>query len=105
MKWRQMMRMPMPYTKASSSISANVELRSRNAEWMAASKHGMPGNQIALQKLFYKQTHAPVHHQFGPDHQGQRHQEADVNFRIHQEGNGQPSAYKLSIQCREQQQR
>ena len=63
----------------------------------------MLGNQIAIQELLHQQTHAPVHHQFGTDQQGDRHQEFDVNFHVHQERDGHTAAYQLSFQCREQQ--
>ena len=48
MYWRQMNRMPTPYTKAISSTSASTELRSRNAEAIAASNRGMALSGISL---------------------------------------------------------
>ena len=51
-------------------------------------RHGALGNQIAFQELLHQGTHAPVHHELGNDQQGQRHQEADVNFHVQQERHG-----------------
>ena len=68
-------------------------------------RHGIFWNQIACQELLHQGAHAPVHHQFGTHQQGDRDQEADVNFDIHQERNGRHRRPEMSFQRREQQQR
>ena len=60
---------------------------------------------MAFQELLHHGTHALVHHQLGNDQQGHRHQEADVNFHVQQEGHGHAPAQHLSFQGREHQER
>ena len=92
MYWRQTIRMPTPYTKAISSTSASTELRSRNADAMAASNRAMAlsGIRWRSRNCCTSGPHASVHHQLGTDQQGQRHQVTDVNFHIEQERYGRP---------------
>ena len=68
-------------------------------------RHGVLGNQVAFEELLQQGTHAPVHHELGNDQQGQRHQEADVNFHIQQKRYGRAAAQQVSFQSREHQER
>jgi hypothetical protein len=46
-----------------------------------------------------------VHHKFCNDQQGDRQQEANMNFQVQQEGYGRVPAQQLSFQSRERQER
>ena len=68
-------------------------------------RHGALGNQIAVEELPHHKTHALVHHKLRNDEQRHRHQKADMNLHVQQEGYGRAPAQRLSFQSREHQER
>ena len=68
-------------------------------------RHLAFGNQPAFQELPHYRPQALMHHEFRGDQQGYRHEKADVDLQVQQEGYSRKSLEKTPFESGEPQQR